>query len=553
LNTRTTTWEIPPGNTVITQNYIQANMPPGITRVIIPEGVTSIGHGAFIGCTGLMQITLPAGVMSIGPYAFKGCNGLTHIYLPAGLTSIYDCAFQYCTGITEIHFSERSQLTSIGEDAFYGCRGLMQIHLPAGLKNIGDDAFRGCIGLTQVSLPESLTHIKAGAFRFCTGLTQMVIPEGVTSIGDRAFFGCTGLNQIVIPEALTSIESYAFDGCIGLTQIHLPAGVTHIGHSAFAYCTSLTQMILPDPFCTDDEKVKLGIPTRVRCIQYSHIISFINDVLTIKGSYSVDKQALLYRLSSHWLVHPDQLKALEDCGFNDVMKAIKYRYSQQVDGDIRGLNGFFGRPRNDQEGEVDQLIKLNFAQILSAIPEDLTSALLSHMTVKDGMNYYRCKRGEPGLLSLKQRPEKGGHFEKAKTTAKNICKFLGNSTYRSAILGMNDSAIMKSAFDKKAMGLIIVGLASAVAYARMSSPLRLLAVAALPIAFTSKAYPYASEYLTKGVEAFKDANPVRLEQADQANAMDLPDGIANQSAAAANGDESGHRSPTLGNFSDTDE
>ena len=160
------------------------------------------------------------------------------------------------------------------------------------------------------------------------------------------------------------------------------------------------------------------------------------------------------------------------------------------------------------------------------------------MTVKDVMKYSQSERGEPGLLSLKQRPEKGGCLEKAKTAAKNICKFLDNSTYRSAILGMKDSAIRKSAFDKHAMGLIIAGLAYAVVYARMSSPLRLLAVAALPIAFTSKVYPYASEYLTKGVEAFKDANPVRLEQADQANAMELADGIANQSAAAiANGDE----------------
>ena len=99
---------------------------------------------------------------------------------------------------------------------------------------------------------------------------------------------------------------------------------------------------------------------------------------------------------------------------------------------------------------------------------------------KDVMKYSQSERGDLELLSLKQRPEKGGHFEKEKIAVKNVWEFLGNSTYRSAILGMNDSAIMKSAFDKQEMGLIIVDLASAVAYARMSSPWRLIAVAALP-------------------------------------------------------------------------
>ena len=99
--------------------------------------------------------------------------------------------------------------------------------------------------------------------------------------------------------------------------------------------------------------------------------------------------------------HPDQLKVLEDCSFNDVMKVIQYRYSQLSADDIKGLNGLFGRPRIDQAVAVavavavDQLKKL----IVSAIPEDVTSALLSYMTVQDGMSYYQCKRGVSELSS----------------------------------------------------------------------------------------------------------------------------------------------------------
>ncbi len=48
--------------------------------VTIPEGVTSIGAGAFSGCTDLTSITIPISVISIGDYAFANCTGLTDIY-----------------------------------------------------------------------------------------------------------------------------------------------------------------------------------------------------------------------------------------------------------------------------------------------------------------------------------------------------------------------------------------------------------------------------------------------------------------------------------------
>ena len=248
-----------------------------------------------------------------------------------------------------------------------------------------------------------------------THATTWEIPEGIREITQNDIRETIplGTTRVIIPAGLTSIGSRAFRNCTGLTQIHLPEGVTSIGDGAFNGCTGLTQMILPDQFCTDAEKVRLGIPEAVRCIKYSEIVQFMKEDLNIEieGAYPTNKQALLYRLSSDKTFHPDELKGLKDCLFNDVMKAIKYRYSQQVEVDIPGLNGLFGRPRIDQAVEVDQLIKLNFAQILSAIPEDLTSTLLSYMTVKDVMKYSQCKRGGSGLLSqsLFQPQEAGGN------------------------------------------------------------------------------------------------------------------------------------------------
>ena len=50
-----------------------------ITDLIIPNSVTSIGDGAFAGCSGLISITIPKSVTNIGNTAFSGCSGLTSI------------------------------------------------------------------------------------------------------------------------------------------------------------------------------------------------------------------------------------------------------------------------------------------------------------------------------------------------------------------------------------------------------------------------------------------------------------------------------------------
>lgn len=64
-----------------------------INDAIIPDGVTSIGAGAFSSCLGLTQINLPDGITSVGPYAFNSCYGLTQVNIPDGITSIGFNAF----------------------------------------------------------------------------------------------------------------------------------------------------------------------------------------------------------------------------------------------------------------------------------------------------------------------------------------------------------------------------------------------------------------------------------------------------------------------------
>lgn len=95
----------------------------GCQNTSIPNSVTSIGEGAFYGCTGLTSVTLNS-VTSIGVWAF--CNtGLTSLTIPNSIRTINDWVFDDCADLTSLTIGKN--VTSIGKHAFSGCTGLTSI------------------------------------------------------------------------------------------------------------------------------------------------------------------------------------------------------------------------------------------------------------------------------------------------------------------------------------------------------------------------------------------------------------------------------------------
>ncbi len=86
----------------------------GITSVIIPDTVISIGNYAF-SSNQLTSVTIPNSVTSIGDSAFSS-NQLTSVTIPNSVTSIGYSAF-YDNKLTSVTIP--NSVTSIGKDAFY--------------------------------------------------------------------------------------------------------------------------------------------------------------------------------------------------------------------------------------------------------------------------------------------------------------------------------------------------------------------------------------------------------------------------------------------------
>ena len=71
-----------------------------VSAILAAAKVTSIGYGAFSGCSSLAAITIPSSVTSIGDYAFKKCSSLAAITIPSSVTSIGNEAFPPTTIVT---------------------------------------------------------------------------------------------------------------------------------------------------------------------------------------------------------------------------------------------------------------------------------------------------------------------------------------------------------------------------------------------------------------------------------------------------------------------
>ena len=189
---------------------------PAATQVTLLESVTSIGRYGIAMCSKLTGLSIPKGVTGIGDFGLAG-NGLTAVTLPDGLQSLGRGAFDSCASLTNTTLP--AAITAVPGKCFADCTKLLNVKYAGTVTAIGDLAFESCKALTAAPIPETVTAIDKAAFTGCTALTDVTIPAGVSTIPEDCFRGCTALADIDLPGTVTHVGYNAFTGCTALKDV----------------------------------------------------------------------------------------------------------------------------------------------------------------------------------------------------------------------------------------------------------------------------------------------------------------------------------------------
>ncbi len=214
---------IPAGVSVIAQ---KATLGAGVTELVIPEGVTTIGLYAFSNNTALEKVTLPS-TLSVVNTCFTGCTNLKTLVTStdkiSGITKNYDTVVYKASTIPANLFKSNTKLKSIDISA---------------VTSIGNYAFQGCTNLATVTVGTNPLTIGSYAFQNCSSLTSFDL-KNVTSLGYDAFRGAklTSFNL----SSIKRIEASAIANTT-VTSIELPITLEYLSSNALSLLTALSEI-----------------------------------------------------------------------------------------------------------------------------------------------------------------------------------------------------------------------------------------------------------------------------------------------------------------------
>lgn len=234
-----------------------------LTTITIPQSVTNIGLSAFNSCTNLQSITLPDALESIDDWAFENCTSLKSVVIPKGVKEIDHFAFLFCPNLTSIVVSEENPIYDSREN----CNAIIHTStnelvlghhsstIPNTVRRIGHAAFYACKDLKAIHIPDSVTDISNQVFGGCTNLTSIVVAKGNPVYDSRENCNAiirtktntleVGCASTTIPSSVTSIGHGAFTHSL-IKSIVIPKGVTKIDRNPFRFCKELTSIVVEE-------------------------------------------------------------------------------------------------------------------------------------------------------------------------------------------------------------------------------------------------------------------------------------------------------------------
>ncbi len=215
-----------------------------IKKVVVQEGILSIGDYAFWFCQNLTELSLPNGLNTVGKSAFSFCK-ISNLKIPYTVTTIKDSAFRmnsltsveipYKVSVLEKNAIKSDNMVEYkvasGSNYFSAKDGVLYDYL--GKKLI---AYPAAKSDTVFVMPEVVTSVNEQAFYECNNLESIIVSPNLTTIGTQGFMYCSNITAFSIPDSVEYIGSGAFDGCLKLSSIHIGAGVRYLTGHYFGSC-----------------------------------------------------------------------------------------------------------------------------------------------------------------------------------------------------------------------------------------------------------------------------------------------------------------------------
>ena len=213
-----------------------------IKEVIVEEGVSAIGTGAFVSCHNLEKITFPSTLGSIGFSSaehaaedqhflpFIGCTGLKTLIMKSHYAPDYDNGIDFRDDLTfgfdpskvDLYVYDGSIPNYIeGGWGVFNIRALPAIDegtFGNGLKwKMSGDGKLTITG--QGSMPDYTTYQEQPWSQYISDITELVVGEGITGIGAANFAFAINMEEAYLPATLVTIGANAFAFTNKLTEI----------------------------------------------------------------------------------------------------------------------------------------------------------------------------------------------------------------------------------------------------------------------------------------------------------------------------------------------
>lgn len=203
------------------------NHKPSLTSVTLPETVKKIGAHALRG-TGITSMLIPNSVDTIGGFAFYGCTALTSVELGNGVKFIDIYTFHGCSNL---------QTVKIGtgmikmDYVFADCPLLTDVTCLAVTPPELDGTFGGTtpIATATLSVPSGSVSAYQGASTWKNfGTIQAVTPTAVHAVLEPSVALYSGKGSVLLTsDAATPVAVYTLTGGKVYENMHT-AGTSHI-------------------------------------------------------------------------------------------------------------------------------------------------------------------------------------------------------------------------------------------------------------------------------------------------------------------------------------